>query len=78
MITNKHKIYLDMDGVISDWESQFKRYSGGVPVETYDVEHGKKNRFKFVDKNCPEYYSTMPWMKDGKLLYNFVKNLSII
>ena len=66
-----------MDGVISDWESQFKRYSGGVPVETYDVEHGKKNRFKFVDKNCPEYYSTMPWVKDGKLLYNFVKNLPI-
>ncbi len=42
VITNKYKIYLDMDGVISDWESQFKRYSGGVPVETYDVEHGKK------------------------------------
>ena len=66
-----------MDGVISDWESQFKRYSGGVPVETYDVEHGKKNRFKFVDKNCPEYYATMPWMKDGKLLYNFIKNLPV-
>lgn len=66
-----------MDGVISDWESQFKRYSGGVPVETYDAEHGKKNRFKFVDKNCPEYYATMPWMKDGKLLYNFIKNLPV-
>ena len=77
MITNKHRIYLDMDGVISDWESQFKRYSGGVPVETYDAEHGKKNRFKFVDKNCPEYYATMPWMKDGKLLYNFVSHLPV-
>jgi len=77
MITNKHKIYLDMDGVISDWELQFKRYSGGVPVETYDAEHGKKNRFKFVDKNCPEYYSSMPWMKDGRLLYNFVSNLPV-
>lgn len=66
-----------MDGVISDWELQFKRYSGGVPVETYDAEHGKKNRFKFVDKNCPEYYSSMPWMKDGRLLYNFVSNLPV-
>jgi predicted nucleotidyltransferase len=66
-----------MDGVISDWESQFKRYSGGVPVETYDAERGKKNRFKFVDKNCPEYYATMPWMKDGKLLYNFVSHLPV-
>ncbi len=42
-----------------------------------DVEHGKKNRFKFVDKNCPEYYTTMPWMKDGKLLYNFVSHLPV-
>lgn len=66
-----------MDGVISDWELQFKRYSGGVPVATYDAEHGKNNRFKFVDKNCPEYYATMPWMKDGKLLYNFVKELPV-
>ena len=66
-----------MDGVISDWELQFKRYSGGVPVETYDTEHGKKNRFKFVDKNCPEYYASMPWMKDGRLLYNFVSNLPV-
>lgn len=66
-----------MDGVISDWEKQFKRYSGGVPVETYDVEHGKKNRFKFVEKNCPEYYASMPWIKDGKLLYNFVQMLPV-
>jgi predicted nucleotidyltransferase len=77
MITNKHKIYLDMDGVISDWELQFKRYSGGVPVETYDAEHGKNNRFKFVNKNCPEYYASMPWMKDGRLLYNFVSSLPV-
>ena len=72
MISNNYKIYVDMDGVLSDWEAQFKRYSGGIPVDTYDSLHGKKNRFKLVNKNSPDYYANMPWMKDGKLLYNFV------
>ena len=63
-----------MDGVLSDWEAQFKRYSGGIPVNTYDNLHGKQNRFKLVNKNSPEYYANMPWMKDGKLLYNFVNS----
>ena len=74
MISNNYKIYVDMDGVLSDWEAQFKRYSGGIPVDTYDNLHGKQNRFNLVNKNSPEYYANMPWMKDGKLLYNFVNS----
>ena len=74
MISNDYKIYVDMDGVLSDWEAQFKRYSGGIPVDTYDSLHGKQNLFKLVNKNSPEYYANMPWMKDGKLLYNFVNS----
>jgi predicted nucleotidyltransferase len=74
MISNDYKIYVDMDGVLSDWEAQFKRYSGGIPVDTYDSLHGKQNSFKLVNKNSPEYYANMPWMKDGKLLYNFVNS----
>jgi len=74
MISNNYKIYVDMDGVLSDWEAQFKRYSGGISVDTYDSLYGKKNRFKLVNKNSPDYYANMPWMKDGKLLYNFVNS----
>lgn len=74
MISNNYKIYVDMDGVLSDWEAQFKRYSGGITVNTYDNLHGKQNRFNLVNKNSPEYFANMPWMKDGKLLYNFVNS----
>lgn len=63
-----------MDGVLSDWEAQFKRYSGGITVDTYDSLYGKKKRYDLVNENSPSYYATMPWMKDGKLLYNFVKD----
>jgi len=75
MINSKYKIYVDMDGVLTDWEKQFETYSGGIPVSTYEASHGKKNRFNFVRKNSPDFYATMPWMSDGKLLYDFVKDL---
>ena len=66
-----------MDGVLTDWENQFKRYSGGIPVETYEAEHGPVKRYEFVKKNSPDFYSTMDWMGDGKLLYSFLKDLPI-
>ena len=77
MINSKYKIYVDMDGVLTDWENQFKRYSGGIPVETYEVEHGPVNSYEFVKKNSPDFYATMDWMGDGKLLYSFLKDLPI-
>ena len=75
MIQSKYKIYVDLDGVLVDWEKQFEKFSGGVPVETYEAEHGKDQRYEFVHKNSPAFYATAPWMKDGKILYNFLKEL---
>lgn len=72
MVQSKYKIYVDMDGVLTDWEKQFERLFG-VPVETYESEHGKEKRYELVHKNSPNFYATMPWMNDGKILYNFIK-----
>lgn len=77
MTDTGYKIFLDMDGVICDWEAQFKRYSGGVPVEVYDAEYGKKKRYFFVRKNSPEYYATMPYMTDASILLNYIKKFPV-
>lgn len=66
-----------MDGVICDWEKQFEKYSGGIPVALYKVEHGEQNRYNLVKNNSPEFYATMPWMKDGRMLVNFLKNFQV-
>lgn len=76
MINSKYKIYVDMDGVLTDWEKQFEAYSG-VPVDSYIASHGKQNQYQFVRKNSPGFYANMDWMDDGKLLYNFLKDLPI-
>lgn len=75
MIHSKYKIYLDMDGVIVDWEKQFEHYSDGRSPAAYEAEHGKKQTYELVHKNSPAFYADAPWMRDGKVLYNFVKEL---
>jgi len=75
MLQSKYKIYVDMDGVLVDWESAFKKLSDGVPSKTYEYEHGKEGRHKLTYDNSPDFYENMDWMKDGKVLYDFVKNL---
>lgn len=77
MTNTGYKIFLDMDGVICDWEAQFKRYSGGVPVATYEAEYGKKNKYLLVRKNSPAYYATMPMMQDAGVLLNYIKNFPV-
>lgn len=66
-----------MDGVICDWESQFKRYSGGVTVAQYEEKYGEKNRYFFVRKHSPEFYSTMNYMPDALELLSYLKKFTV-
>jgi hypothetical protein len=72
-----YNIFLDMDGVICDWESQFKRYTGGVPVSEYENEHGKRKRYLLVRNHSPAFYATMPYMPDAKVLLNYLKKFNV-
>lgn len=76
MISQKYKIYLDLDGVVANWAKQFEKISG-VPVEYYEQQHGKEKRYQFVHKNSPDFYATMPLTKDASVLLNFLNNLPV-
>lgn len=73
-MSNKNfKLYLDMDGVIVDWDGQFKKISNGVSANDYEKTHGATGRFELSQNASPDFYATMQWLPDGKQLYNFVK-----
>lgn len=72
MVNSNYTIYVDMDGVLTDWEKQFKNYSG-MSCDEYDLKFGPDKRKEFVLKNSPNFYASMDWMADGKMIYNFVK-----
>ena len=69
------KIYLDMDGVLTDFQASFKKIDGRT---TEQVEkEGDKSFWDHVDKGGLEFWSKMPWTKTGKQLWNYVKNKNV-
>lgn len=72
-MAEQYKIYLDMDGVITDWNKQFESISGGVSSEEFDKEHGEGTSLQLSQNASPEFYANMEWTPDGKMLYNFLK-----
>jgi hypothetical protein len=85
--TPKYQIYCDMDGVLTDFEKRFitllrkegpKYYSKEVIAQVTKPKHfekleGAKEFWKFIDQYIGlEFWSDMPWMPNGKELWNFI------
>ena len=68
----KYKIYCDMDGVLTDFDEQFKQLSGGVPPGQYEETNGKKAFWTLVDGGGVGFWVGMPWMPNGKKLWDYI------
>ena len=70
----KYKIFCDLDGVLSDFDNNFKKYSGGIPPAEYEEKMGKEAFWNLIDvKIGQKFWTEMPWMNDGHELWNFIK-----
>ena len=70
----KYKIYSDMDGVLVDFENRFKRFSGGISPKDYEDKYGKEKFWNLIDKETGvRFWVGMPWMSDGKQLWDYIK-----
>jgi nicotinamide mononucleotide adenylyltransferase len=72
---DKYKIYLDMDGVIVDFDKRFTDLAGMGPRE-YESSFGKEKFWDFIDSKEKGggvgFWVGMPWMPGGPELYNRV------
>ncbi len=66
-----YKIHLDMDGVITDFNSQFKELTGMMPNE-FEAKYGVTGFWEAIDKAGVGFWRGMKWMPDGEELYNKV------
>ena len=66
-----YKIHLDMDGVITDFDKQFKELTGMMPNE-FELKYGIKDFWEAIDKAGVGFWRGMKWMPDGQELYNKV------
>lgn len=68
-----YKIYCDMDGVLTDFESRFEHYTGMHPQE-YEKQKGLAAFWNLIDVQIGvKFWIGMPWMPQGKRLWDFIK-----
>ena len=69
----KYEIYSDMDGVITDFDAQFKKLSGGISPSVYDKKEGLEKFWGLIDDGGVGFWVGMPWMEDGKTYWDYIK-----
>jgi 5'-nucleotidase len=63
------KLFIDMDGVLCDYEGHYRRLFG----VSFGMDD-KERRWKNVDD--VSFWSTIPWMRDGKMLWAAVQRFN--
>jgi len=61
------RIYCDMDGVLCDFEYAANKVTGQVWGGLTTGQDWESNR------KTKNFWSTMPWKRDGRLLWNYIK-----
>ena len=64
-------IYLDMDGVIVNFDKQFEKLTGMGPRE-FESNFGKEKFWDKITKAGVGFWRSMEWMPGGQALYNRV------
>lgn len=62
-------LHLDMDGVLTDFDSAFEAISGGVSSEEYKAQ-GKSVSKLYLSKGA-DFWRNLQWIQGGRELLNF-------
>tara|TARA_R100001509_G_scaffold92227_1_gene53299 strand:- start:3146 stop:3691 length:546 start_codon:yes stop_codon:yes gene_type:complete len=71
-----YKIYCDMDGVLTNFESRFEHFTGKSPKQ-YEKEFGLEQFWHLIDSKIGvRFWVGMDWMPQGKELWSFISPYS--
>ena len=67
-----YKLYCDMDGVLTNFESRFEHFTGKSPKQ-YEKEFGLEQFWHLIDSKIGvRFWVGMDWMPQGKELWSFI------
>jgi FMN phosphatase YigB (HAD superfamily) len=72
----QYKIYCDMDGVLADFDKRFKDLNPEkLSAAQYQTKYGIEKFWNFIDEeNKVKFWVGIPWMPDGKQLWDYIKD----
>jgi len=71
------KLFVDMDGVLANFDKHFEKLSGGSKPWEFLEDHSKNELWSII-KSDPRYFRDLEWMPDGQELWNAVKDFNPI
>ena len=74
----KYIIYSDMDGVLTNFDTQFMKISDGIRPSEYERNVGKEGFWELIDNKGVGFWVGMPWMSDGKQYWDYIKEYNPI
>ncbi len=69
---SEYILYVDLDGVLSDFDKQFESLGYGS-IDDVANKYGSKRPWIIIEKKGVSFWSEMPWMPDGKILWSRIK-----
>jgi hypothetical protein len=82
---SQYQIYCDMDSVLTDFPSRYEHFTGMLPDEMeaeltkqYGKEKAKAMFWEKVDHLGTKFWTGIPWMKDGHMLWNYIRKYNPI
>jgi len=68
----EYKIYVDMDGTLTDFEKEFRKIDGST-TKQIDKSKDREKFWNHVDKGGLKFWSLMEWNTGAKKLWNYIK-----
>lgn len=70
----KYELYCDLDGVLVDLDTGVKRLTGGIKFDDFAKLKGYDELWTIINNQGSIWWATLPWKKDGKVLWNTIKS----
>ena len=74
----KYTIYCDLDGVLTDFNGEYKKLTGIDISNRSHMNKGDELFFEPINKAGKDFWTNMSWTKDGKELWNYIEKYNPI